>query len=175
MKKIIFFDGDGTLWYPKTTKRRVKPFWIYLNEETKDNFLDHLEVAPEVVKTLATLKDKGIKLIILSTHPDKLENAGDVLKSKVDHFDLHRLFDEYHVTAEYPEAKGEKIVELLEKFDLTQKDALMVGDSYRWDIEPAINSGIDAVLIDSDYNKEHLDNEPAKNVIAEINEILNYI
>lgn len=22
-KKIIFLDGDGTLWYPKTTKRTV--------------------------------------------------------------------------------------------------------------------------------------------------------
>lgn len=175
MKQIIFFDGDGTLWYPKTTKRKVKPFWVYLNEETKGNFLDHLEIAPEVVGTLTKLRKNGIKLVLLSTHPDKLDNAEEVLDSKVKHFDLHNLFDEYYVTAEYPEAKGEKIIELLDKFNIEGTEALMVGDSYKWDVEPAMNSGIDAVLIDSDYHQENLEKEPAKNVIAEINEIINYI
>lgn len=175
MKKIIFFDGDGTLWYPKTTKRTVKPFWVYLDEETKDNFLDHLEVVAEVKETLRELKTRNIKLIILSTHPDKLENASDVLKSKVEHFELHDLFDEYYVTAEYTEAKAEKIAELLEKFKLDKAEALMVGDSYRWDIEPVTSSGVDALLIDSSYHQENKVHEPAKNVIKDISEILNFI
>lgn len=32
LKKTVFFDGDGTLWYPKTTRRTRKPWWIYLDE-----------------------------------------------------------------------------------------------------------------------------------------------
>ena len=31
MKKVVFFDGDGTLWYPKTTKRTAAPHWVYLD------------------------------------------------------------------------------------------------------------------------------------------------
>ena len=32
-KTIIFFDGDGTIWYPKNTKRKVAPHWIYSDKE----------------------------------------------------------------------------------------------------------------------------------------------
>jgi hypothetical protein len=34
-KLIIFFDGDGTIWYPKATKRKVKPHWIYSDPKKK--------------------------------------------------------------------------------------------------------------------------------------------
>lgn len=51
----------------------------------------------------------------------------------------------------------------------------MVGDSYRWDIEPANNAGVDSVLVDSDYHQENLEKEPAKNVIKDMSEILDFI
>ena len=35
MKKIIFFDGDGTLWYPKETKHKRNPVWIYKDKTIK--------------------------------------------------------------------------------------------------------------------------------------------
>jgi hydroxymethylpyrimidine pyrophosphatase-like HAD family hydrolase len=35
MKKIIFFDGDGTLWYPKKTKYKEHPVWLYIDPVTK--------------------------------------------------------------------------------------------------------------------------------------------
>ena len=37
MKKIIFFDGDGTLWYPKKTKYKEHPVWLYRDPITKKN------------------------------------------------------------------------------------------------------------------------------------------
>jgi len=177
MKKILFFDGDGTLWYPKATKRTVKPFWVYLDEKTKNNFLDHLEIAPTVIETLTLLRKKGVRLIILSTHPDKLKNADKVLYSKVKNFDLHDLFDAYYVTAEYPEAKGEKIVEIINGLNIKKSDALMIGDSYKWDFESAKNFGVDALLINSDYHLEHIQEEPVDKdkVIEEVEEILNHI
>lgn len=36
-KKIIFFDGDGTLWYPKKTKWTKKPHLIYTHLAAKQH------------------------------------------------------------------------------------------------------------------------------------------
>ena len=55
-KKIVFLDGAGTLWYPKATKRTQKPHWIYHDPETKDNYLEHLELTPRTKETLELLK-----------------------------------------------------------------------------------------------------------------------
>ena len=175
MKKIVFFDGDGTLWYPKKTKRTVKPFWVYLDKETRDNFLEHLILVPEAIETLSRLKVLGIKLVILSTHPDKMESANASLKNKVLHFKLQNLFDKYFATAEYPEAKAEKILEMLGELGMEKQDALMVGDSYRWDIEPVVNIGVDAALFDSQYHQEHIHKEPAKLKISEISEVIGLV
>lgn len=57
-KKIIFFDADGTLWYPKSTKYSKMPHWVYLESQNPDDYLKHLVVIPSVLKTLKKLKDK---------------------------------------------------------------------------------------------------------------------
>lgn len=175
MKKIVFFDGDGTLWYPKLTGRTVKPWWIYLDESTKENYLDHMEIDPNVITTLSDLKKRGVKLILLSTHPDSLENAADILKSKVDHFNLHDLFDAHYATSEYPEAKGEKMLEILADYGINKDDALMIGDSYKWDYKPAKDCGVDAILIDSDYHQANLKEEPVEKIIRDFREIIKFI
>ena len=48
----------------------------------------------------------------------------------------------------------------------------MVGDSYRWDFEPAKNSGVDALLIESEY--ESLKHK-AKRTIKKLSDIFNYV
>lgn len=58
-EKIIFLDGDGTLWYPKATKRTQKPHWIYHDPETKDNYLEHLELTPKTKEALEYLSGKA--------------------------------------------------------------------------------------------------------------------
>ena len=171
-KQIIFFDGDGTLWYPHATKRTKKPFWLYEDEQLKDRYLEHLILTPQALETLSILREKGMKTVILSTHPDDLEDSALVLDEKVRHFQLSELFDEIYATAEYPEAKGEKILEIIKRLGLSKDDALMVGDSYRWDYSSAQLQGIDAVLINSDYHQEKLEKEPAVIVIDDLNELL---
>jgi len=82
-KKIIFFDGDGTLWYPKTTKYRKRPHWVYLDQQTKDNPNEHLMMVPGVLKTLKELKKLGYVLVILSANPHKIRKAYSLIKEKL--------------------------------------------------------------------------------------------
>ena len=37
-KKIVFFDGDGTLWYPKDTRHTEPPHWIYHEKRSLDGY-----------------------------------------------------------------------------------------------------------------------------------------
>lgn len=53
MKKIIFFDGDGTLWYPKKTKYSKHPVWIYKDKRIKN----HLTMTQTSVSTIKKLKN----------------------------------------------------------------------------------------------------------------------
>ena len=46
MKKIIFFDADGILWYPEKTKQSCHPIWLYEDKRYK-NHEDHLEMIPQ--------------------------------------------------------------------------------------------------------------------------------
>lgn len=173
-KKILFFDGDGTLWYPKSTKRTQKPFWIYLDDATKDSYLEHLELTPQAVETLRALRSRNIKTVILSTHPHEAAEATAILDEKVRHFAVSDLFDQIIATPEYSAAKGEKILEITAAYDLTPADALMVGDSYVWDYASAQDKGIDAVLINSDYHQANKEEEPVEYLIGELDELLTF-
>jgi FMN phosphatase YigB (HAD superfamily) len=171
-KKIIFFDADGTLWYPHATKRTRHPVWLYFDEQLKHNYLEHMSLTPQAVETLKLLRQNGIITVILSTHPHEPEEAARILGEKVNHFELAELFDEVYATSEQPEAKGEKIGEVLKRHNLTKHDALMVGDSYKWDYIPAQSVQVDAVLINSDYHQENKENEPVENLIHDLDDLL---
>lgn len=54
-KAIIFFDGDGTLWYPIKTKHTVKPHWLYSDKSIK-NPHHYLMLIPTVESTLKKLR-----------------------------------------------------------------------------------------------------------------------
>lgn len=171
-KKIIFFDADGTLWYPHATKRARGPVWLYLDEELRHDHLPHMSLTPQAVETLQTLREHGIITVILSTHPHEPEEAARRLDEKVRHFRLEELFDEVYATPEYHAAKGEKMVEILERHNFSRSDALMVGDSYKWDYVSAKDVDVDAVLINSDYHQENKENEPVDTLINDLDGLL---
>lgn len=155
MKKIIFFDGDGTLWYPKLTKYTKAPWWVYTAAETAKNPNRHLVLTPTTLSTLKRLRARGIILVVLSTHPHPPEEADVMLKKKVRHFDLHELFDEIHAARPYHESKGEIMAKILKRRKIPKSQALMIGDKYDWDYRPARKNGIEALLVTSDYEKNH--------------------
>lgn len=152
MKKIIFFDADGTLWYPIKTKHTIKPHWLYKDKSIKD-YHSHLMLIPGVLSTLKKLKKKGVITVILSTHPHEKEEAYKIISKKVEYFGLEDFFTEVHATREYYESKGEYITEILKKFKIPKTKALMVGDNYLWDYKPVKSVGIDALLVESKYMK----------------------
>lgn len=51
----------------------------------------------------------------------------------------------------------------------------MVGDSYKWDYQPARRAGIDAVLLDSEYRKKDNKGRNVKRVIKNMRGILQYV
>lgn len=170
-KKIIFFDGDGTLWYPKKTRYSRHPVWIYKDKRFK-NPINHLIIAPTVLSTVKKLKKMGIITIVLSTHPHPPEEAYAIINHKIKRFELDKLFDEVHATREYTRSKGEFISDILKIRKIPKSKALMVGDSYKWDIEPALENGIDALLIESEYEPMK---KQVKKSIKKLSDIFSYI
>ncbi len=151
MKKIVFFDGDGTLWYPKSTKRARKPHWIYDDPKIKKNYLPHLVLTPGVVKTMRKLRKLGIMTIVVSTNPGKARAADTEVKKKVSHFKLDALFDEVHSARPVPSGKGAVIKRVLKHFDFPRSAAVIVGDSYVWDYLAAKSVGVKGILMDTPY------------------------
>jgi len=170
--KIIFFDGDGTLWYPKKTKRLQKPHWIYKKHK---NYIKHLILTPTTIPTLRALKRKKVLTILLSTHPHPPREADMVLNKKVVHFKLNTFFDQVIATRNQPASKKEFILRVLKKLNIPKSQALMVGDSYKWDYQPARQAGIDAVLLESEYRKEDSQAKKVKFVIKHLSGVLGYI
>ena len=169
-KKIIFFDGDGTIWYPKNTKRKIAPHWIYSDKKIGDKYLEHLILTPSTLATLKKLKKLDIILILLSTHPHPPKEADMLLKGKVRHFKLERLFDEFYSSMDYPEGKGELIVNILKKKHIPKSKALMIGDSYRYDYLSAKKVGVDVFLIKSEYMASK--GKRVKKVIKQLKDIV---
>lgn len=169
-KKIIFFDGDGTIWYPKNTKRKIAPHWIYSDKKIGDKYLEHLILTPSTVATLKKLRKLGLILILLSTHPHTSKEADIVLKKKVIHLKLDGLFDEFYSSRDYPEGKGELIVKILKKKNIPKSKALMIGDSYRYDYLSAKKIGVDAFLIESEYMASK--GKPVKKVIKQLRDVI---
>jgi len=93
----------------------------------------------------------GILTVVLSAHPHPPKEADALINHKIKHFKLDKLFDEVHATRGDFRSKGKFMIKILRKRRIPKSKALMVGDSYEWDFEPAKKNGIDALLIESEY------------------------
>lgn len=153
-KKILFLDGDGTLWYPSTTKRTQKPHWVYYDEKTKDNYLEHIELTPGTKEALELFHKKGLYLVIISANPNSEQAAIKEIKERLDHFGLSELFYACRASeGDDPKGKTVIMIEVIKELGLTKRDALMVGDSYFYDYLAAKENGIDAFFIENEVSK----------------------
>jgi HAD superfamily hydrolase (TIGR01662 family) len=153
-KKIIFLDGDGTIWYPTKTKRSEKPHWVYDHPDTKDNHLEHLELTPDVEKVIKELQNRGILLVVISANPREESVAVEEIKTRIKHFNLQDNFLLVRSSSgDDPNGKGKIILEVLKDLNLEKEDALMIGDSYFYDYLAAKNVGVDALWIENSVSK----------------------
>lgn len=171
MKKIIFFDGDGTLWYPAKTKRTVRPHWVYRDPNIADP-LSEMVVTPTAGETLTKLGEMGVKRVLLSTSPESEELAIRSRTRVAQLVGVYNLLDDVQVAPEYVEGKGTRIIALLSEYGLKREDALMVGDTYKWDYESAGNVGVEGLLIRSDYQREYIDELDKNKVITNLIEVI---
>lgn len=110
-------------------------------------------IYPETVDTLKQLKDKGIKLAIISNSPE--QNIEPVLEK----FDLNKFFDVILLSFEEGMIKAdsalyEKAVDML---GLEKEDVIVVGDSIKSDMDCAKKAGLKNILIDRKNNREFED------------------
>lgn len=150
-KKIIFFDGDGTLWYPKSTKWSKKPNWIYAGLSKPKDYLKHLVLTPQIFNTLNKLKRRGIIIIALSTHPHKRLEADMHMNHKIKHLKLDTIFDFFYTARPFHWGKGKVMESVLKKVKIPKYQALLVGDSYLYDYLSARKVGVECVLVKTPY------------------------
>ena len=150
-KKIIFFDGDGTLWYPRSTKWQKRPNWIYADSSKPKDYLRHLILTPGVFTTLNLLKRQGIILVALSTHPHKRLDADIHMNHKIKHLKLDKIFDFIYTARPFPWGKGKIIESVLRKTKIAKSKAVLVGDSYVYDYLSARKVGVDCILVKTPY------------------------
>lgn len=176
MKKIIFFDADGTLWYPKKTRNSSNPGWIYENPKIMQPYL-HLILTPTTMATLRRLKKTGVRCVIISATPYPLHSAKANLEKKLRHLHLHRIIDGYYlVNMRDGAGKAKRIIRTLKDLGIKKSEALMIGDSYWADYKYPRANGIDALLFNSEFqNSRAWQVRKAKYKIYKMSDILRYI
>lgn len=171
-KEVIFFDGDGTLWYPRTSLRTRKPHWVYLDETVADPIAE-MVATPKAEATLRQLGERGIRRVLMSTSPLEEEEALAHRRAIAEHVGILDLLDDINVAPEVVNGKAQRIAAWLLRHNVAPERALMVGDTYQWDIVAANSVGVEGLLLDSEHEAEVIrQNGITDMVIGELSDIV---
>jgi len=107
------------------------------------------QLYPDTIETLSSLK-KDYKLVLVA-------NIDAFSTDIIERFKLREYFDLIILSCDNGLLKNDKEFYniVMDKFDITQKDILMVGDSIESDVETARSVGINAVLVDRHNKREY--------------------
>ena len=151
MKKAIFLDRDGVI--NRVTVQSGVPH--------PPSDLSELEILPDVPGALASLKEAGFRLVVVSNQPDvargtqskeNVEAINHVLKTQLPLDEIRVCF---HDDADDCDCRKPLPGLLLEaanqsRIDLTK--SYMIGDRWR-DIEAGRSAGCTTIFIDRGYNE----------------------
>lgn len=166
-------------------KKLEKDYWRVIVEQVYsevgmfDGFDDHFEelfevfrsrawtLFPETKETLETLKEKGMKLGIISNFDSRVY---DVMQD----LGITGYFDFFVISSEAGYAKPEsRIFKIaLQEADSTAIDCIHIGDNLNNDFHCPRTVGIQALLIDREGENENLG---AHHRIKDLTEIHNYV
>lgn len=118
---------------------------------------------PETVDVLKGLKDKKIKIALISNAPQ--DNVQPVLEK----FKLDEYFDAILVSSEEGMLKDEMFNAALKKLKLKKGDVISIGDSIESDMRCAEAAGIKCYLLDAKGRREY------ERKIANLNEVLKLV
>jgi HAD superfamily hydrolase (TIGR01549 family) len=104
---------------------------------------------PETVDTLKALKEKKIKVALISNAPT------NSVEPVLERFGMKDLFDAIFISSEEGKLKTEGLYELaLKKLKLKKADVISIGDSIETDIKGSEAAGIKAYLVDRKGKRE---------------------
>lgn len=175
MKKIVFFDVTGTLVYPKKTKNKENPGFLYSKYSKRADAYGYMTLTPHAKQTLLELKKKGIKRVVVSAVSDG--TGPEEIRKMLKYFAISHLFDEIHtINFNTKGGKAPKVTSILNRLGISKKSALMVGDAYWADYRLVRDSGVDAVLFYSEWQRSIRPvARRVSRVIRDLNEIFKYI
>ena len=155
LRKIIKQKGSNYDKHFNVLTRHVfgeeKPLLIALGMITYHNVkFALLRLFPETIPTLIYLKSQGYHLGVISN--------GITIKQweKLIRLGLHHFFDEVTTSEEVGVEKPDvKIFEqALSRMGCKAENSIMIGNKFSEDIKGAINSGMDAILVNSELTPE---------------------
>ena len=136
--KHIFLDAEGTLYVPKNGRSR----WEFWADPSPENAEEFFELDAGVEEALRRLRKKAHTLGLVSW------NSEPVLRALLRKFKLREYFDCILINGD----KGKRIESYLARNGLRKEEAIMVGDMPKLDLYPVRKAGIDAILVDREYN-----------------------
>ncbi len=137
-------EVDAILKRPPTGLEEIKPF-------------------PDVIPTLETLKRQGLKVFLVSSGNLQEQEA------KLNQLGLRPLFNEVMIVQRDGEGKvkGKCFHQLLEKYHLTPKEVLCVGDRVEDELKAASSLGIRTALLEHGQHYERFTNSQQKEFTPE--------
>lgn len=175
-ERIYSYVGNGA---PMLLRRSVEPdapdadleqaleFFVNYYHEHR---LDHTRLYPEVRETLDQLSRDGKKMAVLTNKPVRISRA------IVDELGLGSLFFQVYGGNSFGQKKPhpQGIQVLLAESGLTEKNALMVGDS-GVDIQTARNAGIASCGVTFGFQPESLVDNPPDYLISRMLQLLEVV
>jgi putative hydrolase of the HAD superfamily len=151
---IASFKATGRWWYIGERlgllSQRLGTADTVLGDTLAAHFrlhvVQHLALLPGALDALAAARAAGARTALLTNGP------GNVQRPKVEQFGLAACVDFVGITGEIGHWKPapEAFLHVLAKLGVAPRDAVMVGDSIDFDIEPARRLGMRTVWVDPD-------------------------
>jgi len=135
----VFLDAEGTLYVPRNKRSR----WEFWADPSPDAAVEFFELDHGVVEALGKLRKQVDTLVVVSRNSDR------ILGALFEKFGIGHWFDRVMLNGN----KGHQIRRYLSEHGLRKEDAIMIGDMPELDLFPVQKAGVDAILVDREYNR----------------------
>ena len=153
--KLISFDGDGTLRYPKTTTTTQKPHRIYEIYPQVDEANAQLILIPGTIELLEYCRGQWVIMILLSTNPNEVDIADQQVLYRSQLLWVDQYFDHILSARDYVASKWEILQRLADQHKIDYNQILHIWDSYMRDYASTADCNMNTVLIRTSYSWDH--------------------